>query len=50
MIEHGIGYLPVVSPASKILGVFSTRDALPRELDDAVSLAEFNDQVNDALA
>jgi signal-transduction protein with cAMP-binding, CBS, and nucleotidyltransferase domain len=50
MIEHGIGYLPVVSPASKILGVFSVRDALPREIGDAVSLAEFNDQVNDALA
>jgi signal-transduction protein with cAMP-binding, CBS, and nucleotidyltransferase domain len=50
MIEHGIGYLPVVSPAFKILGVFSARDALPREIGDAVSLAEFNDQVNDALA
>jgi len=50
MIEHGIGYLPVVSPASKILGVFSVRDALPREIGDAVSLAEFNDQMNDALA
>jgi signal-transduction protein with cAMP-binding, CBS, and nucleotidyltransferase domain len=50
MIEHGIGYLPVVSPASKVLGVFSARDALPREIDDAVSQAEFNDQVNDALA
>jgi CBS domain-containing protein len=50
MIEHGIGYLPVVSAASKILGVFSVRDALPREIGDAVSLAEFNDQVNDALA
>lgn len=50
MIEHGIGYLPVLSPASKILGVFSVRDALPREIGDAVSLAEFNDQMNDALA
>ena len=50
MMEHGIGYLPVVSAASRILGVFSGRDALPREIGDAVSLAEFNEQVNDALA
>lgn len=50
MLEHGIGYLPVVSPAGKILGVFSARDALPREIGEAVSLAEFNEQVNDALA
>jgi CBS domain-containing protein len=49
MIEHGIGNLPVVSPASKILGIFSARDALPREMDDAVSLAEFNEQVNEVL-
>lgn len=50
MMEHGIGNLPVVSHASKILGVFSARDALPGEIVDAVSLAEFNDQVNDVLA
>lgn len=50
MIEHGVGHLPVVSSASQILGVFSVRDALPREIGDAVSLAEFNDQVNDAMA
>lgn len=49
MIEHGIGNLPVVSSSSKILGVFSVRDALPREIGEAVSLAEFNEQLNDAL-
>jgi CBS domain-containing protein len=49
MIERGFRHLPIVSPANKILGVFSVRDALPREIGDAVSLAEFNDQVNDAL-
>ncbi|MDP3841383.1 MAG: CBS domain-containing protein [Oxalobacteraceae bacterium] len=49
MIERGFRHLPVVSPASKILGVFSVRDALPREVSNAISLAEFNDQVNDAL-
>ena len=49
MIERGFRHLPIVSPAAKILGVFSVRDALPREIGAAVSLAEFNDQVNDAL-
>jgi hypothetical protein len=29
--------------------VFSVRDALPRELGTALSQAEFNEQVNDAL-
>jgi CBS domain-containing protein len=49
MIERGFRHLPIISPAGKILGVFSVRDALPREIGAAVSLAEFNDQVNDAL-
>ena len=49
MIERGFRHLPIITPANKILGVFSVRDALPREIGDAVSLAEFNDQVNDAL-
>ncbi len=49
MIERGYRHLPIVSSSDKTLGVFSVRDALPREIGDAVSLAEFNDQVNDAL-
>ena len=49
MIERGFRHLPVSSGSGKILGVFSVRDALPRELNAAVSLAEFRDQVNDAL-
>ncbi len=49
MIERGFRHLPVVEPSSKILGVFSVRDALPREIGAAINLAEFNDQVNDAL-
>jgi CBS domain-containing protein len=49
MIERGFRHLPVVSREGKILGVFSVRDALPREVNAAVSLAEFNEQVNDAL-
>jgi CBS domain-containing protein len=49
MIERGFRHLPVVAADGKILGVFSVRDALPREVNAAVSLAEFNEQVNDAL-
>lgn len=50
MIERGFRHLPVVMADShKILGVFSVRDALPREVNAAVNLAEFHEQVNDAL-
>lgn len=49
MIERGFRHLPVITQAGKILGVFSVRDALPREIGAAVSLAEFHEQVNDAL-
>jgi CBS domain-containing protein len=49
MIERGFRHLPIVSATGKIMGVFSVRDALPREIGTAVSLAEFHDQVNDAL-
>jgi len=48
MLERGFRHLPLVS-GKKILGVFSVRDALPRELGTALSQAEFNEQVNDAL-
>jgi CBS domain-containing protein len=49
MIERGFRHLPIVAVGGKILGVFSVRDALPREIGNAVSLAEFHEQVNDAL-
>lgn len=49
MIERGFRHLPIVADSGKILGVFSVRDALPREVNAAVSLAEFHEQVNDAL-
>lgn len=49
MLERGFRHLPIVGPGSKILGVFSVRDALPREIGNAISQAEFNEQVNDAL-
>jgi CBS domain-containing protein len=49
MIERGFRHLPVVADNGKILGVFSVRDALPREVNAAVGMAEFHEQVNDAL-
>ena len=49
MIERGFRHLPIVAEGGQILGVFSARDALPREVNTAVELAEFNEQVNDAL-
>lgn len=49
MIERGFRHLPVINEAGKILGVFSSRDALPREINTAVSLAEFHEQLNDSL-
>jgi|UniRef100_UPI000D361919 CBS domain-containing protein len=48
MLERGFRHLPLVA-GTKILGVFSVRDALPREIGAAVSLSEFREQVNDAL-
>ncbi len=49
MLERGFRHLPVVGPGDKLLGVFSARDALPREIDNAMGMAEFREQVNDAL-
>ena len=49
MIERGFRHLPVIAEGGHILGVFSVRDALPREIGTAVGLAEFNEQVNDSL-
>ena len=49
MLERGFRHLPIVAPEGKMMGVFSMRDALPRELGTALSQTEFNEQVNDAL-
>lgn len=49
MLERGFRHLPIVTDGGKILGVFSIRDALPREFESAASLADFHEQVNDAL-
>ncbi|MFL6624839.1 MAG: cyclic nucleotide-binding/CBS domain-containing protein [Vitreoscilla sp.] len=49
MIERGFRHLPVLGEGGRVLGVFSARDALPREVNTAADLAAFNEQVNDAL-
>ena len=49
MIERDCRHLPVVADDGKLMGVFSVRDALPREVDTAYGLSEFYEQVNDAL-
>ena len=49
MIERGFRHLPIVGPGQRILGVFSVRDSLPREIGAALGQAEFNEHVNDAL-
>jgi CBS domain-containing protein len=48
MLERGFRHLPIVQ-GTRILGVFSIRDALPRELGSAFAVSEFNEQINDAL-
>ena len=49
MIERGYRHLPIVAHGNKIMGVFSSRDAMPQEMQAAESLAKFNDNLNDAL-
>jgi CBS domain-containing protein len=49
MIERGFRHLPIIGPDHKVMGVFSVRDALPREIETGLNQAEFNEQVNDAL-
>jgi CBS domain-containing protein len=48
MLERGFRHLPILQ-GTRILGVFSIRDALPRELGNAFAISEFNEQLNDAL-
>jgi CBS domain-containing protein len=49
MLERGFRHLPIVGADRIVLGVFSIRDALPREIGSALDQAAFIEQVNDAL-
>jgi signal-transduction protein with cAMP-binding, CBS, and nucleotidyltransferase domain len=44
MKECGFRHLPVISEGGDILGVFSLRDAMPREIIDAERIAEHLDE------
>lgn len=50
MMDRGFRHLPIVDAHETILGVFSMRDAQPLEVNNAMGLSEFGDQLNDALA
>ncbi|MFM7659861.1 MAG: cyclic nucleotide-binding/CBS domain-containing protein, partial [Betaproteobacteria bacterium] len=43
MIERGFRHLPVVGIDGEVVGVFSARDALPREIDAAMTMAQFHE-------
>lgn len=44
MKRHNFRHLPVVSSTAQLLGVFSIRDAMPRELAEAETMADEIDQ------
>jgi CBS domain-containing protein len=44
MQRHKFRHLPIISSTSQILGVFSIRDAMARELVEAESMADLIDQ------
>lgn len=44
MKRHNFRHLPIISSTSKILGVFSIRDAMAGELVEAESMADLIDQ------
>ncbi|MES2116334.1 MAG: CBS domain-containing protein [Pseudomonadota bacterium] len=44
MKRHNFRHLPVISATSQLLGVFSIRDAMPRELMEAETMADLIDQ------
>lgn len=44
MQRHNFRHLPIISSTSRILGVFSIRDAMAREMVEAESMADLIDQ------
>jgi CBS domain-containing protein len=50
MIERGFRHVPVVAQDGRILGVFSSREAMPREIDAAMTMAQFHQQIHDTRA
>ena len=50
MKERRFRHLPVVAPTGKVVGMFSFRDASPREVIDADDMAAQLDAASDVLA
>ncbi len=50
MKERRFRHLPIVAPGGKVVGMFSFRDASPREVIDADDMAEHLDEARDVLA
>ena len=50
MKQRRFRHLPIVAPSGKVLGMFSFRDASPREVIDADDRAEQLDELTDVLA
>ena len=48
MIERGFRHLPIKSIDGKIIGIFSASDALPKEIDAAMTMAQFYQQLNES--
>lgn len=48
MIERGFRHLPIKSIDRKIIGIFSASDALPKEIDAAMTMAQFHQQLNES--
>jgi hypothetical protein len=40
--------LPIKSIDGKIIGIFSASDALPKEIDAAMTMAQFHQQLNES--
>ena len=50
MKQRRFRHLPIVAASGKVIGMFSFRDASPREVIDADDLAEHLDELTDVLA
>jgi CBS domain-containing protein len=50
MQEGGFRHLPILSATYKIIGMFSIRDAAPREISEAKSKAQYLDLLSESVA
>lgn len=50
MQEGGFRHLPILSSTYKVIGMFSIRDAAPREISEAKSKAQYLDILSESVA